>query len=98
MAFANLIHFMRHGMKSINFDKVIISWLDINSCDNAWNTEEDLKDLVPAMCTTIGYLYEENKDWVKTFATYSFNADSLDVGDCVVIPRGVILSIKKLEN
>jgi hypothetical protein len=89
---------MRHGMKPINFDKVIISWLDINSCDNAWNTEEDLKDLVPAMCTTIGYLYEENKDWVKTFATYSFNTDSLDVGDCVVIPRGVILSIKKLEN
>ncbi len=90
--------FMKAGMKPINFDKVIISWLDINSCDNAWNTEEDLKDLVPAMCTTIGYLYEENKDWVKTFATYSFNTDSLDVGDCVVIPRGVILSIKKLEN
>ncbi len=90
--------FIRAGMKPINFDKVIISWLDINSCDNAWNTEEDLKDLVPAMCTTIGYLYEENKDWVKTFATYSFNSDSLDVGDCVVIPRGVILSIKKLEN
>jgi hypothetical protein len=86
-------------MKSINFDKVIISWLDINSCDSAWNTEEDLKDLVPATCTTIGYLYEENKDWVKTFATYSFNSDStLDVGDAVVIPRGVILSIKKLEN
>ena len=90
--------FIRAGMKPINFDKVIISWLDINSCDNAWNTEEDLKDLVPAMCTTIGYLYEENKDWVKTFATYSFNTDSLDVGDCVVIPRGVILSIKKIEN
>jgi hypothetical protein len=89
---------MKAGMKPINFDKVIISWLDINSCDNAWNTEEDLKDLVPAMCTTIGYLYEDNKDWVKTFATYSFNSDSLDVGDCVVIPRGVILSIKKLEN
>jgi hypothetical protein len=86
-------------MKHINFDKVIISWLDINSCDNAWNTEEDLKDLIPATCTTIGYLYEENKDWVKTFATYSFNLDStLDVGDAVVIPRGVILSIKKLEN
>jgi len=90
---------MRNGMRSINFDKVIISWLDINSCDNAWNTEDDLKDLVPATCTTIGYLYEENKDWVKTFATYSFNSDStLDVGDAVVIPRGCILSIKKLEN
>ena len=90
---------MRLGMRHINYDKVIIEWLDINSCDNAWNTEDDLKDLLPATCTTIGYLYDENKDWVKTFATYSFNSDStLDVGDAVVIPRGVILSIKKLEN
>jgi hypothetical protein len=86
-------------MKHIQYEKVIVVWQDINSCDSAWNSEEDLKDLKPAICTTIGYLYEENKDWIKTFATYSFNLDStLDVGDAVVIPRGVILSIKKLEN
>ena len=92
---------MRHGMKHINYDKVIVEWLDISSdgCDDAWNTEEQLKDLVPALCTTIGYLYEDNKDWIKTFATYSFNSDqTLDFGDCVCIPKGVVRSIRKLEN
>ena len=86
-------------MRHINYDKVIVEWLDIQSCDNAWSSLDEFDKLIPATCTTIGYLYEENKDWVKTFATYSFNSDStLDVGDAVVIPRGVILSIKKLEN
>jgi hypothetical protein len=87
-------------MKPINFDKVIISWLDINSCDNAWNTEEDLKDLVPAMCTTIGYLYEENDNYIKTFATYSIDpiTNEMDVGDAVVIPKGVIIKLQKLES
>ena len=42
-------------MRSINFDKVIVEWMDINSCDDAWNTEDELKDLMPASCTTIGY-------------------------------------------
>jgi hypothetical protein len=41
-------------MKHIQYDKVICELaLDINSCDSAWNSEEDLKDLKPAMCTTI---------------------------------------------
>ncbi len=91
---------MRHGMKPINFDKVIISWLDINSCDSAWNTEEDLKELVPAMCTTIGYLYEDNDNFIKTFATYSIDpiTNEMDVGDAVVIPKGVIIKLQKLES
>ena len=87
-------------MKPINFDKVIISWLDINSCDNAWNTEEDLKDLKPAICTTIGYLYEDNDNFIKTFATYSIDplTDDMDVGDAIVIPKGVIIKLQKLES
>ena len=91
---------MKAGMKPINFDKVIISWLDINSCDNAWNTEEDLKDLVPAMCTTIGYLYEDNDNYIKTFATYSIDpiTNEMDVGDAIVIPKGVIIKLQKLES
>ena len=91
---------MRHGMKHINYDKVIVEWLDIQSCDNAWSSLDEFDKLLPAKCTTIGYLYDENKDWVKTFATYSINENSedFDIGDAVVIPRGCILSIKKIEN
>ena len=86
-------------MTSIKYEKVIVVWQDINSCNSAWNTEQDLKDLVPAMCTTIGYLYEDNANYIKMFATYSMNDDdTIDVGDAIVIPRGVIIKMEKLES
>ena len=92
--------FMRHGMQSIKFEKVIAIWEDINSCDSAWNSEDDLRNLKPAMCNTIGYLYEDNANFIKMFATYSIdpNTDEMDVGDAIVIPKGCVVSIKKLEN
>jgi hypothetical protein len=87
-------------MKHIQYEKVIVVWQDINSCNSAWNSEEDLKELKPAMCTTIGYLYEENDNYIKTFATYSIDpsTDDLDVGDAIVIPKGVIIKLQKLES
>jgi hypothetical protein len=87
-------------MKHIQYEKVIVVWQDINSCDSAWNNEEDLKDLKPAMCTTIGYLYEDNDNYIKTFATYSIDplTDDMDVGDAIVIPKGVIIKLQKLES
>ena len=82
-----------------DYPKVIVVWQDINSCDDAWNTEEQLKDLKPAMCNTIGYLYEDNANYIKMFATYSMNDDdTIDVGDAIVIPRGVIINMEKLES
>ena len=82
-----------------DYPKVIVVWQDINSCDDAWNTEEQLKELKPAMCNTIGYLYEDNSNYIKMFATYSMNDDdTIDVGDAIVIPRGVIINIEKLES
>lgn len=82
-----------------DYPKVIVVWQDINSCDDAWNTEDQLKDLKPAMCNTIGYLYEDNANYIKMFATYSMNDDdTIDVGDAIVIPRGVIIKMEKLES
>jgi hypothetical protein len=82
-----------------DYPKVIVVWQDINSCDDAWNTEEQLKELKPAMCNTIGYLYEDNSNYIKMFATYSMNDDdTIDVGDAIVIPRGVIINMEKLES
>ena len=91
---------MRRGMKHIQYEKVIVVWQDINSCDSAWNSEEDLKDLKPAICTTIGYLYEDNDNFIKTFATYSIDplTNDMDVGDAIVIPKGVIIKMEKLES
>ena len=88
-------------MTKINFEKVIVEWLDIQSCEDAWSSAEDFKKLLPATCTTIGYLYENNQNFVKTFATFSMNDDeeqSYDYGDCIVIPKGCVVSIKKIDN
>ncbi len=86
-------------MKPINFDKVIISWLDINSCDNAWNTKADVQNLTVADCCTIAYIYSETKSCIKTFATYSICADgSVDYGDIVAFPRGCVTKIERLDN
>jgi hypothetical protein len=91
---------MRLGMKHIQYEKVLVVWEDINSCDSAWNSESDLKDLKPAVCTTIGYLYEDNDNYIKTFATYSIDptTEEMDVGDAIVIPKGVIIKLEKLES
>ena len=86
-------------MKHINYDKVLVEWVDIDGCEDAWNTEDELKQLLPATCTTIGYLYEDNPHFVKTFATFSHNNDgTIHFGDCVVFPKGCVVSIKKMEN
>ena len=52
------------------------------------------------MCTTIGYLYEDNDNYIKTFATYSIDptTEELDVGDAIVIPRGVIIKNGKIRK
>ena len=90
---------MRRGMQSIKYEKVIVVWQDINSADDAWNTEDQLKNLKPAICNTIGYLYDDNANFIKMFATYSINDDdTLDVGDCIVIPKGCIIKLEKLES
>ncbi len=45
-------------------------------------------------------MYEDNDNYIKTFATYSIDpiTNEMDVGDAVVIPKGVIIKLQKLES
>jgi len=36
----------------------------LKSIDSNFVKKEDLKDLKPAICTTIGYLYEDNDNYI----------------------------------
>jgi hypothetical protein len=90
---------MTKTISDFNYQKALVVWEDINSCDDAWNSESDLADLKPAMCSTLGYVYEENANYIKMFATFSINPDgTMDVGDAIVIPKGVVMKIDKLGN
>jgi hypothetical protein len=66
--------------------------MDINSCDDAWNSEDELKDLNASFMYNHWLFYDDNPHFIKTFATFSYNADdTIDFGDCVVIPKGCVV-------
>ena len=97
MAFANLITFMRYGMPSIKYEKVICEWIDIQG-GNSWNSYNDVVNLKPATCTTLGYLFSTNKQHTKIFATYSMDGDEMDFGDVVCIPTSCVVKLEKIGN
>jgi len=47
--------------------KVLIEWVDSSGVTSEWEFMEDLEPLVPAVCTTVGFLIDDNKDY-KTIA------------------------------
>lgn len=88
---------MRHGMTSIKYEKVICEWIDIQGGDS-WNSYNDVVNLKPATCTTLGYLFSTNKQHTKIFATYSLNDDGMDFGDVVCIPTSCVVKLEKIGN
>ena len=64
-----------------------LHWLDAKS-RTGWATREDMKELKPATCVTSGWIFEETKDYIKTFSTYSLDEDgNIEFGEIVVIPK-----------
>ncbi len=68
-------------------------WLDAKS-KSGWSTKEDLQKLEPATCITSGWIFEETKDYIKTFSTYSLDSEdgSIEFGEILVIPKQWIIS------
>ena len=66
-------------------------WLDAKS-KTGWSNKEEMKELTPATCVTSGRIFEETKDYIKTFSTYSLDEDgSIEFGEIVVIPKHWII-------
>ena len=53
-----------------------LHWLDAQS-KTGWVNEKEIKELKPATCITRGWIFEETKDYIKTFSTYSIKRSSL---------------------
>ena len=88
---------MRYGMPSIKYEKVICEWIDIQG-GNSWNSYNDVVNLKPATCTTLGYLFSTNKQHTKIFATYSMDGEEMDFGDVVCIPTCNVIKLEKIGN
>jgi len=76
---------------------VIIEWLDINSSDGGWQTEDEIKNFRPALCYDVCFIYSQNEHYVNTYSSYNLHDDgSMDYGFITSIPSGCIRKITKL--
>lgn len=97
---------MRLGMQNIkfefNFKKYICTWQDINSADNPWNNQDDIMELRPAICKTLGYVYNletyKADGYITMFATWSEDHNAREFGDICCIPNGCIVSLTQLSD
>ena len=85
-------------MTSIKYEKIICEWIDIQGGDS-WNTLDDVINLKPATCHTLGYLFSKDEQHTKIFGSFSLNDDgSCDFGDVVCIPTSCVVKLEKIGN
>ena len=73
---------------------VIVRWFDAMSDDSGWKKLGKVKRLKPPVITSVGYLARHTKKKVTLVAS----VHGKDVDGDVVIPRGMVKSIRLLEE
>lgn len=71
-----------------------IEWLDIFG-DAGHRDFDSLSNMKPAKKITYAFLFKKNNQTIHTFNTYDTKDE--EFSDCNVFPRGVIVSMKKIE-
>ena len=79
------------------YPKIIINWIDISSHDGAWMDLEEALKFKPIAIETCGWMIKETEDYVVVVSSVSFDEDDNVIGSVNAIPRGCIVSIKRLE-
>ena len=71
-----------------------IEWVDIYG--SAGHSDYDaLLKMQPAKKVTYAFLFQKDKKNIRTFSTYDLKDE--EFSDCNVFPRGVIISMKKIN-
>tara|TARA_R100001440_G_scaffold69965_1_gene92094 strand:+ start:707 stop:979 length:273 start_codon:yes stop_codon:yes gene_type:complete len=71
-----------------------IEWLDILG-DAGHRNYEDLCNMKPACKITYAFLFKKTNKTIHTFNTYDVKEE--EFSDCNVFPRGVIVSMNKIQ-
>ena len=79
------------------YKRVRIYWIDIVSCSE-WMSLDKAKDQVYSWCEDLGYLLYKDQKKLVIFASYSFDEDTLTVGNITVYPRSVVKKIEVLND
>ncbi len=82
----------------IPYSKYRIEWIDILS-DSGWATDREFDRMKLASPVNEGWLYSEDKDSIKVFASYDKDADTNEItfGDRTMIPWACIKKMIKLK-
>ena len=85
-------------VKDIPYSKYRIEWIDCVS-DSGWASEKEFDKMKLASPVNEGWLYSEDKDSVKVFASYDIDHDTNEIsfGDRTMIPWACIKKMVKLK-
>ena len=76
---------------------VNIVWLDTNECSlSVWQTKVELLESKPCTIDSMGYLVEENEEYIIISADKDYKNEDDIFGRSQVIPKGVIKEIQYL--
>ena len=72
-----------------------IRWIDITS-DGGHATPHEFLGFLPSVMITRAYLFEKDKKYVRTFASYEVNEELFS--DRNVFPRSCIIKMEKISE
>ena len=86
------------NQKKFPYDLVLITWEDIVS-SSEWEYISEIKNTKTAICTSVGWLVEENSKNTIIMADFSFEetGEIKQGGSFTTIPTKNVLSIKKIK-
>lgn len=69
------------------YKEITLTWVDATS-DPGWLSYDEMKNFQAQVCCTQGWVFEETKDYIKVFGTYSINKETneIDFGEVICIP------------
>lgn len=73
---------------------VYIEWLDIVTL-HGWEEFDSIKEEVPALCKTLGFMLHEDQTKIVIVMNYSMHENKEEVNCATIIPKAVI---KRMEH
>lgn len=80
--------------------KIIVKWRDTSGLDDSWSTQkefcEQAKEQYENICTTIGFLLEENENYIVIASTMNSDREENRFHDGNMILKSTILNVDSL--
>lgn len=89
----------KRNKKQFPYPLVLIYWEDITS-HSQWEEISEIKKSKTAICCSVGWLVESNKDTVVIMSDYSFEQDNTikEGGSYTTIPTKNVIQTKQLST